>query len=76
MDFTQSEIFLGVISLSVAYFTYLRGRYEGRKAGIDLGIESTIDFLRNNNMVNWEYDSEGEINLLDIDRKEVDMDNV
>ena len=76
MDFIQNEIILSAISLSVAYFTYLRGKYEGHKAGVDVGIESTVEFLRTSNMVNWKYDDEGEINLLDINGKEVDMNNL
>jgi hypothetical protein len=58
----------------VAFITYLKGKSEGRREGIDMGINATIDRLRHWNMVRWEYDEDGDINLLDINGNEVGFD--
>ena len=75
MDFiSEASIGYAIGVMVVAFITYLKGKSEGRNEGINTGIEKTIDWLRMNNMVRWELDDNGEVNLLDINGKDVIFD--
>jgi hypothetical protein len=71
---SEASIGYAVGVIIVAFITYLKGKSEGRREGIDMGINATIDRLRHWNMVRWEYDEDGDINLLDINGNEVGFD--
>ena len=55
----------------VSSITYFKGKAEGHNDGLNTGIEKTIEYLRLNDMILWEYDENGELNLLDINGNEV-----
>ena len=66
----QIDIITPLLVFTFSLLTYVYGKYVGYRIGSERAIMSTLDYLKENNYIRWRYDSNNELEILDVDEKE------
>lgn len=66
----QIDIITPILIFVISLLTYVYGKYVGYRIGSERAITSTLDYLRENNYIRWRFDSNNELEILDLDEEQ------